>query len=174
MKKTTVLISLLLLFFVGCVPVEEPVSGRLEVRPAIVAHMDMAQKKLYIANVKGSLKGLLQSADDVSRRKKPQSMSQLRIEGDKFIRAYVVPILSDKEAMEGLDTRLEVAKLYLLTSRFYLETDASEQSRMYLSRLERSFGDNNIFMNAGFDRSDIGCGTLQEGVAELRKELADR
>lgn len=174
MKKTTVLMSLILLFLAGCVPVDEPVSGRLEVRPAIVAHMDMAQKKLYIANVKESLKGLLQSAEDVSRRKKPQSLTQLRIEGDKFIRAYVVPILSDKEALEGLETRLEVAKLYLLTSRFYLQTDAPEQSRMYLSRLEKTFGDNKIFMNASFDRSDVGCGSLQEGVSELRNDLANR
>jgi len=173
-KKTTVLIAPLLLAFFGCVPSEEPVSGRLEVRPAIVAHMDVAQKKLYIANVKESLKSLLRSAEDVARRKKPQSLTQLRVEGDKFVRAYVVPILGDKEAMAEIDTRLEVAKLYLLTSRFYLQTEASEQSRMYLSRLERGFGDNNIFMNTSIDRNDVGCGSLQEGVDDLRKELAGR
>lgn len=175
MKNITTLISFcFLVTFIGCVPTEEPVSGRLEVRPAIVAHMDMAQKKLYVTNVKGSLKVLLQSAEDVARRKKPQAMAQLRIEGDKFIRGYVAPILLDREAVENLDTRLEVAKLFLLTSRFYLKTDSPEQSRMYLSRLEKNFGDNNIFMNAGFDRSDIGCGTMQEGVTALRKDLASR
>lgn len=174
MRKTTVLLCTLLLAIAGCVPGEKPVTGRLEVRPAIVAHMDMAQKKLYLGNVKSSLKGMLQTAEDISRRKKQQSLAQLRIEGDKFIRAYVVPILADKEATEGIDTRLEVAKLYLLTSRFYLETEAPEQSRMYLSRFERDFGDNKIFMNASFDRSDIGCSSLQEGVADLRKELSGR
>lgn len=174
MKKISALLAPLLLAISGCVPSEVPVSGRLEVRPAIVAHMDVSQKKLYIANVKESLKGLLQSAEDVARRKKPQSLTQLRVEGDKYVRAYVVPILGDKEATEEMDTRLEVAKLYLLTSRFYLQTEAPEQSRMYLSRLERGFGENNIFMNTSIDRSDIGCGSLQEGIDALRKELAGR
>jgi len=173
-KKTIVLLSLLFLTAAGCVPREEQVSGRLEVRPAIVAHMDMAQKQLYLANVKGSLKGLMQSAEDVSIRKKPQAMAQLRTEGDKFIRCYVEPILVDKQALENLDARLEVAKLYLLTARFYLQTEVPEQTRRYLTRVEKTFGDNNIFMNAGFDRSDIGYGTLQEGVAALRKELSAR
>lgn len=174
MKMINVLIPLLFLAVAGCVPREEQVSGRLEVRPAIVGHMDMSQKQLYLANVKGSLKGLLQSAEDVSARKKPQAMAQLRTEGDKFIRGYIEPILVDKQALENLDTRLEVAKLYLLTARFYLQTEVPEQTRRYLTRIETNFGKNNIFMNASFDRSDIGYGTLQEGVAALRKELSAR
>ena len=174
MKKRVLLLICGVTFALwGCPPPEQaPPLRSPELRPVVVAHMDLAQKKRYLQEVKASMRDMLNSVDDLTRRRKPQAMSLVRARGDEYVAIYVEPILGDAVAGENLDTKFDVAKLYLLTAKFYLRTGAYEQSRGYLKRMASRYAGNAIFMNASLDRADIGYASLQEGFDELRSELA--
>lgn len=173
MKKGLLLLAGVVIWVSACVAPEPQAPVRsTDVRPVVVAHMDLAQKQRYLQEIKASLRGMLSSVDDLVQRRKPQALALARQRGDEFVATYVEPILNDAVAGEHQETRFEVAKLYLLTAKFYLRTGAYEQSRNYLKRMSSRFGGNSIFMNASLDRNDIGYASLQEGFNEIRAELA--
>lgn len=173
MKKSTLLVAGIAFCVAGCVaPAPQAPVRRADVRPVVVAHMDLGQKQRYLTEIKTSLRGMLGSAEDLVQRRKPQALALTLQRGDEFVATYVEPILNDAVAGENQETRFEVGKLYLLTAKFYLRTGAVEQSRGYLRRMAARYGSNTIFMNASIDRSDIGYTSLQEGFNEIRTELA--
>lgn len=139
--------------------------------PAEVSSMDVAAKQAHIAKVKETLKIFRASARDLRSRGKSRELQQLTEEADRYIAWQVRPIVNDFEADNDLRTRLEVAKLQLLTGLVYLEM-ASPEWRLYklLSAMEKRYADQPEILSASLDYHDIGFDTIGDGMRSLEEQ----
>ena len=139
--------------------------------PAEVSHMDVAAKQAHIEKVKATLKIFQASARDLRSRDKDDELIQLSRQVDRYIAWQVQPIVNDFEADTNLQTRLEVAKLQLLTGLVYLEMDNPEW-RLYqlLSAMEKRYADQPEVLSAAIDYHDIGFGTISDGMRSLEEQ----
>jgi hypothetical protein len=136
--------------------------------PAVVSHMDVAEKQAQIDSVKSTLKIFRASAQDLRSRSKPAELDQLSDEADRYIELQVQPIVGDFESANNLQTRLEIAKLQLLCGLVYLELDNAESNIYKLLReMERRYGNQPDVLYATIDRNDIGFSTINDGMQSL-------
>ncbi|MBE0599102.1 MAG: hypothetical protein IH614_17795 [Desulfuromonadales bacterium] len=140
-------------------------------QPAVVGHMQIAKKQEYIQNTKATLKNFQASARDLRARNKPLILEELSGEVHRYIRLRVVPIVNDFEAENNLETRLEIAKLQLLSGLVYFELGEVRKVRQLLREMDRRYQDPS-FLSSAIDSQDIGFSTIGEGMQALRGRLA--
>lgn len=138
-------------------------------RPAAVSHMNVANKQAHIDSAKATLKIFQASAQDLRTRDKPFDQQRLAEEVKRFIRLQVKPIVEDFEAGNTLQTRLEIAKLQLLSGLVYLELDEQWQLNKVLRDMERRYADQPDVFSAAIDRRDVGFGTIGDGMRSLEE-----
>jgi hypothetical protein len=166
----SITVALFLVLSCGC-----SVSQRENnLKPAVVGHMDMSRKKDYILNNKETLKNFLVTAQDITTRQKPLVLQELSVEAKKYIEAYVDPIVADFEADKNLETRLEIAKLELLSGLLYAELSAYREARDSLSQMTKRYSKDSTFLNGSIDPNDIGYGSLDEGMQALKEKISRR
>lgn len=157
--------SALVLLACGCRPAFNPPP-----RPAQISHMDVATKLTRIDNVASTLKIFLDTGRDLRSRAKRQELRRLTAEADRYIELQVRPIIHDFEASANLTTRLEIAKLQLLTGLVYLELDNQEwKLYQWLSAMEHRYADQPDVLNATIDRTVFGYDTIAAGLRGLEE-----
>ncbi|HKJ04414.1 MAG TPA: hypothetical protein VJ974_02370 [Geopsychrobacteraceae bacterium] len=170
MNKTV--ITVLGLFFLGLFSGCAPVTKQEQTLEApILSHLNISQKKVYIQSTKNSLRTYRRLAEDLGQRQKPKSFNALGRETDKFIQTYVVPIMEDAEATSNLETKLDVAKLQLLSGFVYAELGEKAKTRNCLARIADNFGSDASIMSATLGEPDLGYATFSDGVGALKQML---
>lgn len=156
----------ILLLAGACSPVFDPPP-----RPAEVSHMDITTKQAHIDNVKKTLKIFRASARDLRSRQKPEELIQLTGQAERYIKLQVQPLVEDFEADSNLTTRVEVAKLQLLSGLVMLEMDRPEWKLYKMLRaMERRYSDQPDVLNAAIDRYEFGFGTIGDGMRSLEEQ----
>lgn len=140
-------------------------------RPSAVSHMDVAQKKAYIHGAESTMKIFHAAALDLRSRGKFESQEELAGEVKRYVDLHVKPIVGDFEAGNSLDTRIEIAKLQLLCGVVYLELEDYWEALKLLREMEKRYGDQPDLLSATIDRSDIGFGTIEDGMRRLEEQL---
>lgn len=138
----------------------------------ILPYRDIKKKKKYIRSTKKNLKLFALIADNANKREEATgSRKELCREAKKYIEIYVKPILNDSEAIQHLETKLEIAKLHLLTVILYFDLALYNQAQDYLNLINRRYGNDLAFLGTTIDQTDIGFSTLAEGVKDLQKKI---
>lgn len=168
-------LSVLILALAGCCACnkadwpKEPVLG----------HMSVPQKSIYLENVRKNLKVFRLTAKELDThrritREEAQEVcngQQFRCEVQKYIEIYAMPIIEDPEAQEHIETRLEVAKVTLLSASAYEETGQDGRARKLLSLFNKRYKKDTSIQNAVVDPAEMGYSRLAEGAAQLEVKL---
>lgn len=140
--------------------------------PIILTHADIMKKKAYIQNTKKILKLFLIIADDTGKRKKFLNIGDvIEREAMKYIEIYVKAIVNDSEAINHIETKLEIAKLHLLTAILYFHIAQYDQAQNYLNLIHKRYGSDMALLGTTIDQSDVGCSTISEGVKKLQDRI---
>lgn len=179
MKKTFLLVAgIVVLLMSGCCACnkadwpEQPVLG----------HLNTGQKNQYLANVKQNLINFRTTAVDLQSHQPPRPVDEepagCRREGFhceviRYVEVYVMPILNDAEALQNLETRLEVAKVNLLSAYALYETGSYGKARKLLKLYDKRYRKDVSIETAMVDRREMEFATLGEGAGVLRTRLAN-
>jgi len=144
----------------------------IPLEPPAVSHMDVSLKQAQIASAKSTLKVFYGTALDLRQRGKPDARENLAAEFKRYIDVQVQPLVNDYEAASHLQTRLEIAQLQLLTGRVYLELQEHWEVYKLVRDMQRRYGDQPDVLNAAIDRTDIGFGTIADGIRGLEERRA--
>lgn len=177
MRKTGLflLLAVLVLAMSGCCP-----CNRSEWPDApVIGHMSIAQKKIYLENVRKNLKVFRLTAKELDSHRrmtpeqaeKPCSGRGFRCEVQKYVELYAMPVLQDPEALENVETRLSVAKVNLLSAYIYEETGQDGRARKLLKLFKKRFAKDSSIQNAVVDPAEMGFSRLADGAAELEAKL---
>lgn len=145
----------------------------------ILGHMSVPQKKAYLKNVRQNLKVFRLTAKelDTHRRLTPQEAQspcegqEFRCEVQKYIEVYAMPVIQDDEAREHVETRLEVAKVNLLSAYAYEETGQHRRARNLLRIFNKRYKTDPATQNAVVDPTEMGFSRLAEGASKLEAKL---
>jgi len=178
MKKTFLLmVGVVVLLMSGCCACnradwpEQPV----------LSHMNTGQKVQYLANVKQTLINFRMTAVDLQSHQPPRSVDEepagcqregFHCDVIRYIEVYTMPILNDADAMQNLETRLEVAKVNLLGAYALYETGSYGQARKLLKLFDKRYRKDVSIETAMVDSRDMEFATLGEGASMLRAKLA--
>lgn len=169
-KRFFVMVSMCLcVIFAGCTPV--PKQEQWPDTP-ILSHLNISQKKVYIHSIKNSLSSYRRLAEDLGQREKPESFIQLGQESDKFVQMYVVPITEDADAASNLETKLDVAKLQLLSGLTYADLGMASKAKQCFARISEKYGSDASIMSATLGEPDLGYATFGDGVSALKQILS--
>lgn len=179
MKKTILLmVGLSLLLLSGCC-----VCNRADwPEPPVLDHMNTVQKTLYLANAKQTLINFRTTALDLQGHHSPRQADEepadcqregFHCEVARYVEVYAMPILNDAEAMQNLETRLEVAKVNLLSAYALYETDNSRQARSLLKLYDKRYRKDVSIETAMVDSRDMEFATLGEAARNLRAKLTN-
>ena len=81
------------------------------------------------------------------------------------------PLIRDFEADSNFTTRVELAKLQLLSGLVMLEMDNPEwKLYKWLRAMERRYADQPEVLNAVIDRNEFGYGTVSAGMRGLEEQ----
>jgi hypothetical protein len=139
-------------------------------RPAEVSHFDITTKQAHINNVKKTLEIFRASARDLRSRQKPEELRQLTGQAEHYIKLQVQPLVEDFEADSNLTTRVEIAKLQLLSGMVILELDQPEWKLYKMLRtMEQRYSDQPDVLNAAIDRNEFGFSTIGDGMRSLEE-----
>lgn len=155
----------------GCAPAPQQDQSAV---PPVLTHLDLSQKKVYIQKTKSSLRTYRELAEDLAQRQKPESFAVLGMETNNYIQLFVVPIIEDPEAIRNIETKLEIAKLQLLTGYIYLELDMVPMAEQYLDRMATDFGSDPSVLNATLGEPDLSYATIGDGVGALTQMVSRR
>ncbi len=139
--------------------------------PVILTHAGMTRKKAYIENAYATLMDFHSVVVDIKKRGKPSMLKEIGHEVNTYIVNYVEPVLNDREAIENLESRAEIAKLYLTTAYLYYDLGGYYRAKYYLRQLNERVEDSFLWgittneMNSEFH-------TVAEGVAFLNKQIS--
>jgi hypothetical protein len=145
----------------------------------VLGHMTVTQKKIYLENVRQNLKVFRLTAKELNIHKrmseeeaqKPCAGQEFRCEVQKYIEVYAMPILADEEARDHVETRLEVAKVNLLSAYAYEETGQDSKARKLLHLFKKRYKKDPSIQNAVVDPAEMGFSRLSEGAATLEAKL---
>jgi hypothetical protein len=145
----------------------------------VLGHMSVPQKKIYLENVRQNLKVFRLTAAELAihqrmtpeEAQKPCAGMGFRCEVQKYIELYAMPIIQDAEAQENLETRLEVAKVTLLSAYVFEETGQDNRAMKFLKLFKKRYKKDASIQNAVVDPSEMGFSRLAEGAASLESKL---
>lgn len=145
----------------------------------VLGHMSIPQKKIYLENVRQNLKVFRLTAMELETHQrmtpeeaqKPCNGQGFRCEVQKYVELYAMPILQDAEAQQHVETRLEVAKVNLLSAFIYEETGQDRRARKLLKMFNKRYKKDTAIQNAVVDPAEMGCTRLAEGAASLEAKL---
>jgi hypothetical protein len=135
--------------------------------PFIVTYTDIRKKEAYIRNVKEILKLFRLIAHDTIRRKEFLSAQELACQTDKYISVYVQPIMSDSEANNSLETKLEIATLHVLCALLHHDMARDDLAELHLDELRELEGNDASLLDVRIDPADIGFITLRAAMRDL-------
>jgi hypothetical protein len=159
------------LFLAGCAPTSK--QNPWPDAP-VLGHLDISQKKTYIQSVKNSLRTYRLLAEDLGQRQKPESFSALGAEADKFIHLYVLPIVDDPEASSHIETKLDIAKLQLISGYTYAELDMIPMAKQQHEQITNDFGSDLSIMDATLGEPGLNHATIGDGVNGLKQKTSRR
>jgi len=139
--------------------------------PVILTHADIEKKKVYIQKADEALKHFYLVACDTRKRGNISSLNELGREANRYVKIYVEPILNDAGAIENMETRAEVAKLYLVTASLYYELAGYYQAKYYLTELTERFG-KAFLLGITTDNKESGYSTVAEGIEYLERRIS--
>ncbi len=179
MKKTILLmVGLSLLLLSGCC-----VCNRADwPEQPVLDHMNTVQKTQYLANAKQTLINFRTTAVDLQGHQPPRQADEepadcqregFHCEVARYVEVYVMPILNDTEALHNLETRLEVAKVNLLSAYALYETDNSGQARSLLKLYDKRYRKDVSIETAMVDSRDMEFATLGAAARNLRSKLTN-
>jgi hypothetical protein len=145
----------------------------------VLGHMSIPQKKIYLGNVQENLKVFRLTAGELAvhqrmtpeEAQKPCAGQGFRCEVLKYIELYAMPIINDTEALENVETRLEVAKVNLLSAYVFEETGQDNRARKLLKLFKKHYKNDASIQNAVVDPAEMGFSRLAEGAAALEAKL---
>lgn len=179
MKKTFLLmVGVVMLMLSGCCACnradwpEQPVLD----------HMNTGQKIQYLANVKQALINFRTTAVDLQSHQPPRPVDEepadcqregFHCEVTRYVEVYAMPILNDAEALQNLETRLEVAKVNLLSAYALYETGSYGQARRLVKMYDKRYRKDVSIETAIVDSRDMEFATLGEASQNLRTKLTN-
>lgn len=146
----------------------------------VLDHLNTSQKRQYLAEVKQTLVHFRTTAVDLQCHQ-PQPVDGepvryqkegFRCEVARYVEVYAMPILKDQEALQNLETRLEAAKVNLLSAYALYETGATSEARRMLRMYDQRYRKDVAIETAMVDSRDMEFATLGEGARNLRSKLA--
>ena len=179
MKKSILLLmGAVLLFVSGC-----SVCNRADwpESPAL-GHMNVPQKIQYLANVKQTLINFRTTAVDLPSHQPPcpadEEQGSCHREGfhcevARYVDVYAMPILNDAEALQNLETRLEVATVNLLGAYAFYETGSYSQARRLLKMYDKRYREDVSIQDALVDSRTMEFASLGEAARKLRAKLGN-
>jgi hypothetical protein len=145
-----------------------------------IGHMSIAQKKAYLANVRQNLAVFRLTAGELEAHRRMENPAEtedacpgqgFRCEAEKYIELYAMPIINDAQAGDNVETRLEVAKVNLLSAYVYYETEQSGKAAKLLRLFKKRYQRDTAVLNAVVDPGEMGFARLSDGVSELETKL---
>jgi hypothetical protein len=138
--------------------------------PTIPESVDIKVKQQYLQNVKESLKVYKQVVLDLKHYHDIDSFEELAKEIDKYIKIYVQDVLTDSDLNLGIDTQVEVAKVYILIISVYNDIGFHEQTWEYIDSFHDRFDSDKYLLDLTLDPQDIGYPTLGIGMKLLEEK----
>jgi len=139
--------------------------------PVVIGHLDIRKKKTYVENTWKTLKTFERSATDAAKREKPGLQGTLSREMAAYFEYFVEPILKDDKAVGHLETKLDVAKVHLLSGIVFAHLGETSPARKLLKRFDERYGNDPSFLSATLDYETTGFGSLAEGRNALAKRF---
>jgi hypothetical protein len=141
--------------------------------------MDLSQKLVYMDNVKRTLMVFRTSLTDIEQHspelppeEQPLCEDQsFSCEVFKYVEVYAMPIITDDGAQANLQTRLDVAKINLLSAFALYETGQNGKARSLVRLFEKQYGDDPSILNASVESGELEFSTLAEGLRSLKWKL---
>ncbi|MBW2566806.1 MAG: hypothetical protein JRE24_07990, partial [Deltaproteobacteria bacterium] len=140
--------------------------------PFVLTHADIKKKEAYIRNTKKTLQLFRLVADDTIRREEILSVQELACEANKYVKVYVKPIMDDPEANKNLETKLETAKLHLLSALLHHDMGMDYQAELYLDLIRERYGNDPSLLDVTMDPTDTGFITLREAIEHLEERVS--
>ncbi len=179
MKKTILLMVGLSLFLLsGCYVCNK---ANWPEQP-VLDHMNTMQKTQYLKDVKQNLINFRTTAVDLDSHRPPRLPDEnpadcqregFHCEVARYVEVYAMPVLNDSEALQNLETRLEVAKINLLSAFALYETGSFGQARNLLKMYDKRYRKDVSIETAMVDSRDMEFATLGEAAQNLRSKLTN-
>lgn len=179
MKKTILLIvGLSVLLLSGCCVCNK---ANWPEQP-VLDHMNTMQKTQYLKDVKQNLINFRTTAVDLQSHRPPRQVDDesadcqregFHCEVARYVEVYAMPILNDGEALQNLETRLEVAKVNLLSAYALYETGSFGHARSLLKMYDKRYRKDVSIETAMVDSRDMEFATLGEAAQNLRSKLTN-
>jgi hypothetical protein len=142
--------------------------------------MNVSQKMLYMENVKQTLAVFRTAFNDIEDHASepssdaPPSCEDKRFpcEVYKYVEIYAMPIISDQAAMSDPQTRLEVARINLLSAYALYESRHYGRARILLGLFEKQYGEDSAVLSTPVESEEVEFPTLGEGLKALKRKLA--
>jgi hypothetical protein len=166
----------LLLFVSGCCA-----CNRAEwPDPPVVDHMSVSQKVAYMENVRQTLVVFRTTLADIGKHEpeplpdEPPTCEDQRFPCEvlKYVEVYAMPIVFDQGALANPQTRLEVARINLLSAYALYESEHYGKARKLVRLFEKQYGEDAAVLGALDQTGDMGFATLGEGLKTLKRKLA--
>lgn len=168
-RSAIIIITLSGLCF-GCATSTVPEGDFTPPGPTIPEYVDIKVKQQYLENVKESLKLYKQVILDLKYYHDIYSFEEIAKEIDKYVNIYVKNVVTDSELNSSIDTKVEVAKVYLLVISVYLDIGYNEQAWEYLDLFRGRFNSEKYLLNLTLDPQDIGYPTLGTAMRILEEK----
>jgi hypothetical protein len=140
--------------------------------PIVLTRADIKKTKVYIHNAKETLKIFDLIVNDTNNRRKDLSIDELGREAHKYIEIYVKPLIYDYEGNNNSETKIEIAKLHLLSAFLYLDLGEVNQAMHYLGLIRTRYASDSYLLGMTIDQKDIGFNTLGEGIKDLMEKIS--
>ena len=139
--------------------------------PIMPKHVDIKVKQQYIKDTRHVLTLFHKVTLDTKIYHPQFNFQELSIEIDKYINTFVEPMLTDSDLYSSVETKVELAKLYLVIIALYLDIGDKWQAREYLESFHNRYEKDKHLYDMSVNSMDIGYFTLGEGIRELEKRL---
>jgi hypothetical protein len=145
-----------------------------------IAHMSIAQKKIYLGHVGQNLAVFRRTSDEMEKHRHAENPAEaqdacpgqdFRCEAEKYLELYAMPIINDAQAGENVETRLEVAKVTLLSAYVYYQTGQTGKASKLLHLFKKRYKRDAAVLSAVVDPGEMGFSRLSDGVRELEVKL---
>jgi hypothetical protein len=148
--------------------------------PPALDHMNVSQKMLYMENVRQTLAVFRDAFNDIENHAPepspdaPPSCEEKRFpcEVYKYVEVYAMPIISDQGALSDPQTRLEVARINLLSAYALYESRHYGRARKLLGLFEKQYGEDPAVLSTPVESGGVEFPTLGEGLKTLKRKLA--
>ena len=170
-NKVTIFILILSTFFISCASRNVQERDFIFSSPVMPRNIDIKTKQKYIKHI-GHVLTIFNKVVSNTKNYHPNSNYQdLTYELDRYVNIYVSPILTDHSLDSDLETKLEIAKLYLVIISLYHDIGDNWQAGEYLKLFHSRYENDKHMFDMTLNPMDIGYPTVGEGVRELEKKV---